>query len=145
MSGRERPARPIVGVGAIVWRGDSVLLVRRAKPPRAGEWSIPGGAQKVGETVREAAIREVFEETGVTMAPGPVVDVVDGIFRDEEGAVLYHYTLVDLAGTWLAGEPRAGDDAADARFVPMVELDALALWTETARVIAQSRTRLAAD
>ncbi len=81
---REYPDRPWVGVGVVVWRGDEILLVRRAKPPRVGEWSIPGGAQSLGETVFEAAIREVREETGIAIRPTGIITVVDSILRDEQ-------------------------------------------------------------
>jgi ADP-ribose pyrophosphatase YjhB (NUDIX family) len=93
---RQHPDRPIVGVGVVVWRGDSFLLVRRGKEPNKGQWSIPGGAQHLGETVYAAAEREVLEETGLQVTVHGLVDVVDGIRRDSEGRVNYHYTLVDV-------------------------------------------------
>src|SRR6478735_351756 len=128
---REYPNRPYVGVGVVVWRADRVLLIRRGKPPRIGEWSLPGGAQHVGETVAEAGHREVLEETGVTIDIGQVVAVVDMIDRDQLGGVRYHYTLVDLQAEWLSGDPVAGDDAQEAVFVPLDTLDHIELWTET--------------
>src|SRR3712207_2589394 len=84
-SEREYPDRPWVGVGVIVWRGDQVLLVRRGRPPRAGQWGLPGGAQEVGETLFEAAAREVLEETGLTVRPYAVVTAVDAVNRDDDG------------------------------------------------------------
>lgn len=139
---RRYPDRPIVGVGAVIWRGDEVLLVRRGTPPMQGRWSLPGGGQHVGETVFACAAREVLEETAVTAEILGLVDVVDAIHRDPAGAVEYHYTLVDVVGRWSAGHPRAGDDAADAAFHPVATLDALALWSETLRVIRASRDLL---
>ena len=131
--------RPSIGVGAVVLRkgpqGAEVLLIRRAKPPRAGEWSIPGGRQEWGETVRETAAREILEETGVTVSGLRLVDVVDGIIS-ENGAVAGHWTLVDFRADWLAGEPRAGDDASEAKWVPVSDLDRYGLWRETQRIIA---------
>ena len=101
---RDFPDRPIVGVGAIVFKDASVLLIRRGKPPRQGQWSLPGGAQHLGETVRAAIEREVREETGVEIAALTLVDVVDSITPDESGGrIRYHYTLVDMAAEWRAG------------------------------------------
>ena len=137
---RNYPDRPFVGVGAVVWKDDQFLLIKRAKPPRLGEWSLPGGAQHVGETVFETAHREVMEETGLMIEVGGVVDVVDSIRRDGDGKVSFHFTLVDVVAEWRAGEPVAGDDAADAQWFSMDEIDGLGLWDETARVI-----RLAAE
>ncbi len=132
---RRYPDRPIVGVGAVIWRGDEVLLIRRGTPPMLGEWSLPGGRQHLGETVHACALREVLEETAVTAEILALVDVVDAIRRDAEGKVEYHYTLVDLVGRWRAGQPRAGDDASDAAFHPLAALEGLGLWSETLRVI----------
>lgn len=138
---REYPARPFVGVGVIVWRGEEVLLVRRGRPPRQGQWALPGGLQDLGETVLEAARREVAEETGVEVRPTAIVDVVDSIHRDGDGRVRYHYTLVDVAAEYVAGEAVARDDAEDVAWVRPRDLDAAAgfdLWAETVRVIARS-------
>ena len=137
---RSYPDRPYVGVGVVVLRGDEVLLVQRGKPPKAGSWSIPGGAQHLGETVAEAALREVREETGLEVRLGNRLGVVDSIQRDEAGRVVFHYTLVDFAAHWMAGEAVAGDDAADVAWVRIDELHRHDLWDETVRII-----RLAAD
>lgn len=138
---RAYPERPLVGVGVVVCKGDQVLLVRRAKAPRRGQWSLPGGAQKLGETVRQAAIREVREETGLEVALTTLLDAVDSISRDAAGRVHYHYTLVDFAAEWRAGEPTAGGDAAEARWVARGDLDRYELWEETVRVIGLSAER----
>ncbi len=138
------PARPIVGVGAVVFRGGDVLLVSRAKPPVSDRWSIPGGAQEVGETVREAAHREVREETGVEIRIVGLIDVVDGISRDADGRARYHYTLIDFAAEWLSGEVRAGSDAGAARWVRREELAGLPLWDETRRIIDRAAEMVAA-
>ena len=128
--------RPVVGVGVVVLRGSDVLLIRRAEPPRKDRWSIPGGKQERGETVRDAAHREIREETGVEIALIGLVDVVDGISRDETGAAISHYTLIDFAAEWVSGEPVAGDDAAEARWTSLENLDDYRLWSETRRIIA---------
>ena len=142
MSDRTYPTRPWSGVGVVVWKGDHVLLIQRAKEPMRGSWSIPGGSHDIGETVREAAVREVMEETGVTIELGPIIDVIDTIRRDGDGVIDTHYTLIDFAATWISGEAVAGDDAMDAEFVPYQSaLDRLT-WSETARVIRESRRLL---
>ncbi len=127
---------PVAAVGVICLRGDEVLLIRRGRPPRLGEWSLPGGRVEPGETVRDAALRELREETGVEAELGPLVDVVDGLFA-EDGR---HYVLIDFVARWTAGEPVAGDDAAEARFWPVKDVAARVAWGETVRVI-----RMAAD
>jgi ADP-ribose pyrophosphatase YjhB (NUDIX family) len=129
------PDRPYVGVGVVVLRGDEVLLVRRAKPPRQGEWGLPGGAQEVGETVHETARREVKEETGLDIEVLGLVDVVDAIRSDEDGRVRYHFTLVDVFARWIAGEARAADDAAEAAWFPMRKIGELGVWSETERIV----------
>ena len=114
---REYPDYPMVGVGVVVWKDNAVLLIQRGKPPRAGTWSLPGGRQELGETTREAGVREVREETGLEVDIKDLIDVVDTIHRDDEGHVHMQYTLVDYWAEWVSGEPVAGTDAADARWV----------------------------
>jgi 8-oxo-dGTP diphosphatase len=135
---REYPDRPWVGVGIVVWRGDEILLVRRAKPPRMGEWSIPGGAQSLGETVFEAAIREVREETGIAIRPTGIVTVVDSIIRDAEQRPQFHYTLVEISAEWTAGEAVAADDVDDVRWATPAAAATLVKWDETLRIIAEA-------
>ena len=139
MSGREYPARPLVGIGVAVLRGDSELLVRRGRPPAEGQWSLPGGAQELGETAENAARRELLEETGLQVGPLHLVAHVDSIHRDADGRVRFHYTILDFAAAWLSGEPVAGEDAADAVFAPLDQLEGYALWSEAHRVIALAR------
>lgn len=122
---------PVPAVGVVCLRGDSVLLIRRGTPPRQGEWSLPGGRIEPGERAMDAALRELHEETGVEAELTGLIDVVDGLFP-EAGR---HYVLIDYAARWLSGEPVAGDDAAEARFVPLDAVDALIDWSETRRII----------
>ena len=117
-------------------RGAEVLLVRRGKPPLMGAWSLPGGRVEWGETLEVAALRELVEETGVNAELLGLVDVVDGVFGADA-----HYVLIDYAARWVSGEPRAGDDAAEAAFHSLGTLAELGLWTETVRVIESAVER----
>lgn len=130
MSQREYPLSPIVGVGAVVLLGNSVLLVRRAQAPLAGEWSLPGGAVELGETLEDAVVREVAEETGLTVAPIQVLKALDHIDRNADGRIRFHYVLVDflcdvqsstLESTQetAGGVLQAASDVSDARWVPV--------------------------
>jgi len=158
---------PIPGVGVIIWRDDRFLLIRRAKPPRQGEWSIPGGKQKLGETVHETARREVLEETGLKIRIIGLVDVIDLLDWGPGGETggkdagenkksggkdagenkksggkdappRFHYTLIDLAAVAEAGEPVAGSDAEEAAWFSLEDIKSLDLWEETERVIRLS-------
>jgi ADP-ribose pyrophosphatase YjhB (NUDIX family) len=132
---REYPDRPVVGVGVVLWRGDSVLLIRRGHAPRLGQWSLPGGGQELGETVAETAGRELLEETGMRARTLALLTVVDLIDRDEGGRVRHHYTLVDFTGEAAEGEPTAGDDAAAVAWFRLDQIEGLGLWSETQRII----------
>ena len=138
---REYPDRPFVGVGVVVWRGDKVLLIQRGKAPRYGTWSLPGGRQKLGETVREAALREIKEETNLDVELTQLIDVVDSLTRDDDGQVRFHYTLVDFAAESRDGTAKAGSDAAGVRWVHPDDLDRYGLWDETVRIIRLSAAR----
>jgi 8-oxo-dGTP diphosphatase len=136
MSDREYPARPIVGIGIVVIKGDSVLLVRRGKPPNVGAWTLPGGAQEVGETTEQAARRELLEETGLEVDTLHFAATVDNIRRDTDGRIRYHYTIIDFAARWVAGEPVAATDVTEATWAKLDALDEYGLWSEAHRVIA---------
>ena len=137
--GREYPVRPIVGIGVVVLRPDAVLLVRRGRPPNEGAWSLPGGAQELGESAEDAARRELFEETGLSVGPLHLAANVDSIARDEAGRVRFHYTILDFAARWTGGEPRAGSDVSEAVWARLDRLDDFALWSEAIRVIGIAR------
>ena len=135
---REYPDRPYVGVGVIVFRDKDVLLVKRNKDPNKGFWSIPGGKQILGETLLEAAQRELLEETGVNVDRLLLVDVVDAIIPDIEGKIKYHYTLVDYMGQWQSGESRPGDDAKEVSWVHQNELSSYSLLEKTMNIIQKA-------
>jgi len=132
---REYPDVPLVGVGAIIIEGDRVVLVKRGHAPLAGEWSIPGGVLEVGETLREAAVREVLEETTLEIEPISLLGVYDRILRDADERALYHYVLIDFLCRRVSGEPRASGDADEARWFTQAEVAELALANDTAEVI----------
>jgi 8-oxo-dGTP diphosphatase len=139
---REFPEVPLVGVGSIIIEGDRVVLVKRAHPPIQGQWSIPGGVLEVGEMVREAAIREAREETGLIVEPGELLGVFDRILRDAEKRVQYHYVLIDFLCRRTGGELSAASDAAEVRWFTLKELPALNLAQDTLEVIENGFARL---
>lgn len=134
---REFPELPLVGVGAIIIEGNRVLLVKRAHPPIQGQWSIPGGVLEVGEMVREAAVREAREETGLIVEPGELLGVYDRILRDPENRVQYHYVLIDFLCRPTGGELLAASDAAEVRWFNRQELHRLQLAEDTQDVITK--------
>ena len=134
-SSREYPDRPFVGVGAVIVEDGRILMIKRGKPPRQGDWSLPGGAQKLGEVVEETARREVREETGLEVEVLGLIDVVDSIRNDSGGAVQYHYTLIDVLARPTGGTLMHGGDAMDAKWFARDELDGMNLWSETYRII----------
>ena len=136
MIDRRYPTRPIVGVGTVVMDSDMVLMIKRGKPPRQGSWSLPGGAQELGETIREAARREVREETGLQIEIFGLIDVVDSVRSDADDKIEYHYTLIDLAGYSVGGTLMAGGDAQDCRWFTRTEINAMDIWSETKRIIS---------
>jgi ADP-ribose pyrophosphatase len=126
------PQRPQVAVGAVVFKNKKVLLVRRGHPPSEGLWAIPGGSVELGETLQQAAEREILEETGVKIRAKDPIITFDVIERDADNRIQYHYVIVDLTADFISGEPRAGDDAAQARWVSEAEARRLSL-NETSR------------
>jgi 8-oxo-dGTP diphosphatase len=147
---REFPEQPIIGVGAIIIEGDRVVLVKRAHPPLQAQWSIPGGVLEVGELVREAAVREAREETGLIVEPGELLGVYDRVLRSvvrdvqgkDEQRVQYHYVLIDFLCRPLGGELNAGSDAAEVRWFTRAELPAQKLAEDTQDVIRKGFEKL---
>ena len=139
---REFPEVPLVGVGAIIIEDSRVLLVKRAHPPLQAEWSIPGGVLEVGELIREAAIREAREETGLIVEPSDLLGVYDRILRNPEQRVQYHYVLIDFLCRRVAGDLSAASDAAEVRWFSREELPALRLAEDTLDVIHKGFQKL---
>jgi len=132
---REYPDVPLVGVGAIIVDRDRVVLVKRGHAPLQGEWSIPGGVLEVGETLRQAAVREVLEETGLRVEVDELLGVYDRILRDSDERTRYHYVLIDFLCRRIDGEPLGAGDAAEARWFTRDELAGLSLAPDTEDVI----------
>ncbi len=136
---REFPEAPIVGVGAVVIDGTKVLLVRRGQEPLKGEWSLPGGALELGETLREGIAREVLEETGLIVVPMGIVEVLDRITQDAaSGQVRYHYVLIDYVCRVTGGSLLGASDAEEARWVERERLHEFRLSPVTLAVIEKA-------
>ena len=116
-SDRLYPARPLAGVGAVVWNNGRVLLERRGQPPAQDSWTLPGGLIEVGETVEEALAREVREECGIEIRLGPILGLFQPILRGADGRVRYHFVVIDFLAFYMDGSLRQGDDAAEVRWV----------------------------
>ncbi len=139
---REYPDRPWVGIGVVALRGDTVLLIRRGRPPRQGEWSLPGGGQRLGEPAETCARRELLEETGIEVGPLRLLAVVDAITPGDPGrGPRFHYTIIDYTGAWTAGTARPGGDVTEVAWAPMDALEPFGLWPEALRVIALARSQ----
>ena len=137
MSRRDYPSSPLVAVGAVVFKEDKVLLVKRDNPPGKGLWAIPGGRVNLGETLKEAAEREIKEETGVVIRAKEPVYAFDVIECDARKCIRFHYVIVDLLADYISGEPNPGSDACDARWIAHPELDELPLSTNTRKFLKE--------
>lgn len=124
---REYPESPVIGVGGVIFDGETVLLARRNQDPGKGVWTLPGGAVELGETLEEALRREMLEETSITIGIGGLAKLLDRIVYDEEKAVRYHYVIADYWGWKVSGTLRPGSDVSDVRFVPLGDISHLGL------------------
>lgn len=135
MSRLEYPDRPIVGVGAVVIRDGKILLVKRGVAPSKGLWAIPGGSLELGETIQQAAEREIFEETGMEIRAREPIYAFDFFERDECGGIRFHFVIVDVAADFIRGEPKGNDDALDARWLAPGDLDHLPVSKNTIKLL----------
>ena len=135
VTSRQYPTRPIPGVAGVTIDGNRVLLSIRGKAPSVGKWGLPGGAVEIGETVREAVVREILEETGVTVKPVKLITVFDSIHRDENDGVRYHYILFEYLCEYVSGEVTPSSDAPDARWVEFKDLDFIDIMPSTKRFL----------
>ena len=138
---RTYPEAPVCAVGAIVFRGNAVLLIQRAKPPAQGKWSIAGGVVRLGESLEGAVVRELREEAGMEVKPLAVGKVIDRIYKDSEGRIAYHYVIIDYVCEAGPEHPRAGSDAHDAGFFEIEQLDEMDMTEGTAEVIREVHRR----
>lgn len=136
------PNQPVVGVGAIIVYDGKILLEKRKGEPGKGKWSVPGGIVELGETVEEAVIREVKEETGLDVAEPELIDVVDNIVRDEKGEIKWHFVILDFFVKVKGGELRAADDAEEIRWVPLSEAEKYDLTKTFRSFLQRNRARL---
>ena len=132
---REYPEQPIVGVGAIIFEGQSILLVKRDHEPGKGQWSLPGGAVEVGETLIEALKREIYEEVSIKIEIGDLARVLDRIVYDQKRRVQFHYIIADYWGWVVSGQLKPGSDVSDARFVKLEEVKKMGISKEVEETI----------
>ena len=138
---RRYPARPILGVGALIFEGDEILLVERGREPLKGYWSLPGGVLETGESLKDGIRREVREETGLEIEPLEIAEVFERIMRDAEGQAEYHYVLIDYICRVTGGTLGAADDSSAVAWVKRGDLGDYKLTEGTLPVIERTYNR----
>jgi 8-oxo-dGTP diphosphatase len=141
---REYPTSPVVGVAAMIFSDECILLVKRGNEPAKGRWGLPGGVVEIGETVREAIAREVEEETGILVRPIELLDVFNNIIRNDEGRVRFHYVLCEFLCENVGGDLKASTDVSDAKWVPLLELSSIDMSRGTKQFISRVRSKISA-
>lgn len=135
---RRYPQAPLLGVGAVIFRGEQVLLIERGKEPLKGWWTLPGGLVEPGERLENAVRREVMEETGLRVTPRAIAAVFERIMPDEEGRTEFHYVIVDYLCEYLSGSLAAASDVADAAWVALGDMGTLKMAPGTPPVIREA-------
>ncbi|MGA2694106.1 MAG: NUDIX hydrolase [Opitutaceae bacterium] len=138
---REYPESPLVGVGAVIVAEGRALLIRRGQAPLLGEWSLPGGVLECGEALRDAAVREALEETGLVVEVGDMLGVYERVIRADDGRVRYHYVLIDFLCRAVGGDLKAGSDAAEVGWFRREELPSLKLAYDADDVVRKGLAR----
>ena len=141
---REYPAQPVVGVGTVVVRDGRALIVKRLNEPRKGEWSLPGGHVNLGESLSDAARREVREETGLDVNPEAIIETFDRVHRDPDGRIRFHFVIIDFVCESRAGQPVAGSDAGAVAWATADELETYGVNAHAAAVIRKGLEALRA-
>jgi ADP-ribose pyrophosphatase YjhB (NUDIX family) len=141
---RSYPARPFLAVSAAIVRDGKILVVRRARPPANGLYTLPGGVVEAGETLEEAVAREVLEETSLTIAPVALAGFREAIARDRDDRVERHFVILCFASRWLSGEPILNEELSEARWLDPAEISDLATTPGLADIVAAAFERLAA-
>jgi len=141
--GRSYPARPILAVSAAIIRDGKVLIVRRARPPAGGLYTLPGGGVEVGETLLEAVVREVREETALAVEPVALAGYREAIVRDAEGRIERHFVILPFAARWIAGEPVLNDELSEAMWLDPPQIAGLTTTAGLADIVACAMTLLA--
>jgi 8-oxo-dGTP diphosphatase len=142
---RAYPDRPYLAVSAAIIRDGRVLVACRARGPALGVWTLPGGVVEAGETLGEALVREVSEETGMTIQPGRLAGHREVVVRDDGGRESRHFVILCFAARWIAGEPRLNEELSEARWLRPSELSGLNTTEGLADIIAQAFERIEAD
>jgi len=135
---RWSPQYPLVAASAIIFKEEKLLLIKRANEPSKGKWSIPGGIIELGETIYEAARREVLEECSIDIEITKIFNVMDNIIRDEDGSIRFHYILVDVLARYVSGEIKAQSDAEDCLWFTSEELAGLDMNPRLHEVLARA-------
>jgi len=138
---REYPESPLVGVGAVIVAEGRALLIRRGQAPLLGQWSLPGGVLECGEALRDAAVREALEETGLVVEVGDMLGVYERVIRADDGRVRYHYVLIDFLCRAVGGDLKAGSDAAEVGWFRREELPSLKLAYDADDVVRKGLAR----
>lgn len=139
---RAYPERPILAVSAAIIRQNRVLIVRRAKPPSGGLYTLPGGVVETGEALHAALKREVMEETAVTIEPVAFAGHREAISRDADGHVARHFVIMAFACRWLSGEPVLNDELTEARWMEPAEIAGLNTTDGLAEIVAAAFAKI---